>query len=450
MKPMKRIPLKIFIIVLFAGIVGILGTIVLKYDIDRISENYSGLVKESFVNKEYINDISNLLYQHQSITAEFVIAHSESESAEYFEEETLIRNEITKKLSEFGERMSGDRREQLFHKVYSNTYSYLSNSDVVTELIRQDSSSTANFYVSTTMSNFIEDINLSLDDLQELTDEEMNRAYDKMDYYIYWSRISEIVCIVCISIAVVMALSFCVRITSNLEKYKNSLEIEIGAKSRELIEHNEKIISIQANTLIGMANLIESHDGDTGEHIKRTSAYVGLLAKTARERGYCADILTDEYIEQLVKAAPMHDIGKIAISDTILKKPGRLTPEEFEIMKTHATQGGRIVRDVLENIEERAYVDIAYEVASAHHERWDGSGYPLGLARDKIPVCARIMAIADVFDALVSERCYKKAMTRDEAFRIIEESSGNHFDPVLAGMFIEKRAEVEKILDSKD
>ncbi|MDE5994400.1 MAG: HD domain-containing protein, partial [Oscillospiraceae bacterium] len=205
--------------------------------------------------------------------------------------------------------------------------------------------------------------------------------------------------------------------------------------------------AIQESTIIGMANLIESRDHDTGEHVKRTSVYVELLAKAAKQAGYLPDILTDRYIDLTVKAAPLHDIGKIAVSDSILQKPGKLTEEEFERMKAHTTAGGRIVKEVLGTIEDHEYLDIASCVAMSHHEKWNGSGYPLGLKENDIPLCARIMAVADVFDALISKRCYKEQMPMDKAFDIISESGGTHFDPELARLFVSIRSDIEKVLD---
>lgn len=199
-----------------------------------------------------------------------------------------------------------------------------------------------------------------------------------------------------------------------------------------------------------MADLIENRDQDTGEHVKRTSRYVELLTRAAQREGYCSEVLTDDYVELLIKAAPLHDIGKIAVSDTILQKPGRLTKEEFEAMKEHTTAGGRIVGEVLKGIEEKGYIDIASQVAAFHHEKWDGSGYPHGLQGEMIPLGARIMAVADVFDALVSKRCYKEPMTISEAFDVIRESAGSHFDPTLAGIFCQIRREVGEVLGTEE
>jgi response regulator RpfG family c-di-GMP phosphodiesterase len=275
----------------------------------------------------------------------------------------------------------------------------------------------------------------------------MAKSKEQMEKNIIYSNISTVVCILCIVVTVAVCLFLCEGITTRLEKYQSYLEGEIERKTGQLLAHSKRMMEIQDNTIVGMANLIENRDGDTGKHIKRTSRYVEMLARAAQKAGYCTDILTDEYIELLVKAAPMHDIGKISVPDSILKKPGKLTEEEFECIKCHAPEGGKIVRDVLSNIEEQKYIDIAAQVAAGHHEKWNGTGYPLKLKGEQIPISARIMAIADVFDALVSKRCYKEPMTAEEAFNIIEQSSGSHFDPVLAGLFISLKQDVVAVMN---
>jgi response regulator RpfG family c-di-GMP phosphodiesterase len=271
-------------------------------------------------------------------------------------------------------------------------------------------------------------------------------AKQKMLWYINISKISKSICIVLIFLSMIVCLSYCFKLTSKLSKYNDDLESEVALHTQKLKAQLEKMESLQSNTIIAMANLIETRDGETGEHVKRTSDYVRILAKAAQARGLYPDVLTDEYIDLLVKAAPVHDIGKISIPDSILKKPGRLTPEEFEVIKIHASEGGTIVHTIFGNIEDKKYVEMAATVAAAHHEKWSGEGYPYHLAGEDIPLCARIMAISDVFDALVSKRCYKDAMPVDSAFEIIRESAGSHFDPTLANIFIECRSEIEKVL----
>lgn len=298
------------------------------------------------------------------------------------------------------------------------------------------------------MSGFIDSVNTNLSKLEQLTLKEMKLAKEKMNSYIDFSRLSTTVCIIMISVTMLICLIYCVTITSHLNHYKENLEQEIEKKNLSITKHNEKMLSLQDNIIIGMANLIESRDGDTGEHIKRTSFYVNLLACAIRNKGLYTDILTDNYIELLTKAAPMHDIGKILVPDHILQKPGRLTAEEFEAIKQHSAAGGQIVRDVLGFIEEKDYIEIASDMAAYHHEKWNGSGYTEGLSQENIPLSARIMAIADVFDALVSKRCYKSAMPLEEAFAEIEKSSGTHFDPQLVTIFLGLKSEIMSYLNS--
>lgn len=197
--------------------------------------------------------------------------------------------------------------------------------------------------------------------------------------------------------------------------------------------------------IMGFATLIENRDSSTGGHVKRTTQYVKLLAEALRSRGYYPDVLTKDYMDNLLKAAPMHDIGKIAVPDAILQKPGRLTPEEYEQMKQHAVRGGQIIQESFGRMGNEQYLEIASQIARYHHEKWNGKGYPEGLMRKEIPLCARIMAIADVFDAVSENRCYRAALPLDTCFEIIQEGSGQDFDPILAEIFLELRGEIEKV-----
>lgn len=220
--------------------------------------------------------------------------------------------------------------------------------------------------------------------------------------------------------------------------YNDLVQQDIQA---ELVNNQKKISDMQNHMISGLANLIENRDMDTGEHISRTSYIVKTLSLNAKNDGVYSDVIDDHFIYLMYTLAPMHDIGKILIPDSILKKPGKLTPEEFEEMKKHATLGGSVVREVLNGVTDEEYLLFASDIATYHHERWDGTGYPNGLAQNDIPLCARIMAIADVYDALVSERCYKKAMSPSEALKIIEEESGSHFDPKLVQVFLNHKEE---------
>ena len=215
--------------------------------------------------------------------------------------------------------------------------------------------------------------------------------------------------------------------------YNDLVQQDIQA---ELVLNQERISGMQRHIISGLSNLIENRDMETGEHISRTSAYVKALAELARQDGVYTEELTDRFIALLQTLAPMHDIGKIVVSDRILKKPGKLTPEEFEEMKKHTVVGGRVVKEVLNDVTDEEYLAFASDIAMYHHEWWDGTGYPSKLKGSEIPLSARIMAIADVYDALISERCYKKAMPPEEAFEIIKEEAGTHFDPLLAEVFL--------------
>ena len=211
-------------------------------------------------------------------------------------------------------------------------------------------------------------------------------------------------------------------------------------------QENPSILELEhyhSEMVMGFATLVENKDGSTGGHIKRTTMYVKLLAEELRTRKQYSNILTKDYVKNLLMAAPMHDIGKISVPDVILQKPGKLTPEEFDIMKTHASQGGKIVQETFANLGNEQYSQMAYQVAKYHHEKWNGKGYPEGLKGTEIPLCARIMAIADVFDAVSEKRCYRDAMPLEQCFEIIEKGKGEDFDPLIVDVFMSIRAKVE-------
>ena len=206
-----------------------------------------------------------------------------------------------------------------------------------------------------------------------------------------------------------------------------------------------QIRSYHEEMIMGFATLVENKDGSTGGHIKRTSDYVQLLVEELRKRGYYKEQLTKDYVNDLYLAAPMHDVGKISIPDAILQKPGKLTAEEFELMKQHTQKGGEIIEETFGHLGDQSYTKMAYQVAKYHHEKWNGKGYPQGLEGEEIPLCARIMAVADVFDAISEKRCYRDAMSMDKCFEIIAEGSGTDFDPLIADTFLNIRNKVELI-----
>ena len=210
-----------------------------------------------------------------------------------------------------------------------------------------------------------------------------------------------------------------------------------------LLSKEAKLNHFHKEMVMGFATLVENKDGSTGGHIKRTTTYVKLLAEELRDRGIYQEELTDEYLENLYKAAPMHDIGKIAVPDVVLQKPGRLTEEEFRIIQEHTLRGGEIIKETFGHLENEQYTQMAYEVARHHHEKWNGKGYPDGLKRKEIPLCARIMAIADVFDAVSEKRCYREAMPLEQCFEIIADGSGQAFEPLLVEVFLDIRDKIE-------
>ena len=205
---------------------------------------------------------------------------------------------------------------------------------------------------------------------------------------------------------------------------------------REIMKQNELISTMQDEIILDFAEMVEARDKCTGDHIKKTSYYVRVIAEELRREGKFEDTLNDEYVSKLVRSAPLHDVGKIKISDLILNKPGRLTDEEFELMKTHTTAGYEILTKTSGVALSTGYLKEAIEMAHYHHERWDGTGYPTGLKGGDIPLSARIMAVADVFDALVSQRSYKKPYSYQKAVAIITEESGTHFDPAVVEAFL--------------
>ena len=171
--------------------------------------------------------------------------------------------------------------------------------------------------------------------------------------------------------------------------------------------------------MLVLADMVENRDGSTGDHVRKTAAYVGVTARKMKELGYYKDQLSEQFIDDIVRSAPLHDIGKIAIPDAVLNKPGKLDDEEFEIMKTHAAKGRLVIEQVIASMPDADYLEEAKNVAGYHHEKWNGKGYPEGLAGEDIPLAARIMAVADVFDALVSKRCYKDAFAYDTALDMV-------------------------------
>ncbi len=209
----------------------------------------------------------------------------------------------------------------------------------------------------------------------------------------------------------------------------------IKTQHDNILNTNEQLLKTQGATIFALAYQAELRDQETGKHLERTSQYVKLLAEELSALQKYNKYLNPEYIADLIKSAPLHDIGKVAIPDSILRKTDKLTKEEFDIIKKHCEYGTKVLLIADEKLNFQSYLSIAIQIVGSHHEQWDGNGYPLGLQGEDIPLSARIMAIADVYDALRSNRCYKKEFSHEETCKIIKEKKGVHFDPEIVDLF---------------
>ncbi len=227
---------------------------------------------------------------------------------------------------------------------------------------------------------------------------------------------------------------------TNERNYAKKLERDVNLQTN-------RILDMQNQMIISFAKLVENRDAVTGKHLERTRSYVLVIGMMLLKNDEYTETINYQWVETLSKVAPLHDIGKVAIADGILNKPGKLTPEEFDMMKKHTVYGAQILETTLKNCVDDAYYRMACEVARSHHERWDGRGYPDGLAGEQIPLSARIMAVADVFDALVTRRPYKPPFDTETAFQLIQEESASHFDPLVVKAFLDTKDMVIKIAE---
>ncbi|MBI4827906.1 MAG: response regulator [Nitrospinae bacterium] len=220
--------------------------------------------------------------------------------------------------------------------------------------------------------------------------------------------------------------------------YQRNLELKVA-------EQLDEISAGQLAIIFAMAKLSESRDPETGEHLERMCEYCRVLCVQLSRLPDYAKIITGQFITNMYSAAPLHDIGKVAIPDRILQKPGKLTAEEFEIMKYHTVAGAKTLRGVDARHPGNLYVSLGIEIAESHHEKWDGSGYPCGLAGERIPLPGRILALGDVYDALTSRRCYKEAFSHEQSRAIILEGKGTHFDPHVVDAFLARENEFQQV-----
>jgi putative two-component system response regulator len=232
-----------------------------------------------------------------------------------------------------------------------------------------------------------------------------------------------------------------------MNRIKTHLDVDelIRERTLQLHEKTVQLQLLQNGIVFVLADMVENRDHGTGGHVERTTTYIKILLEAMIARGVHNVDLEKIDLDLLISSARLHDVGKISISDIILNKPGKLTDEEFELMKTHSAEGERIIDQIITRTENVEFLHNAKLFAGYHHERWDGKGYPHGTSGEDIPLQGRIMAIADVYDALVSERPYKKPFTAEEAVSIIMENSGKQFDPTIADVFYEVREQFKAV-----
>lgn len=433
---MRGMTKRIFMAVIFTAIVSFACFLLILTETEKITKNYNALIDGYIENRKLMSEISQDMYNIQAQVASHVV-NTEQNKNDYYESRISVLNtEIQSLFGEFEDRIEDEEEKELFRKVTNSYNGFVTQIEIALKFSREGAAKSAEYYVCTVMDEYLEDTNDAFDTYYQRTKENVMLAKEDMQREMSYVRRERNVIALVIGVALIACL---------LVVYRSGRKI-VNKQMMESDENNHRIMDMQYKTIVGMANLIESRDGETGEHVKRTSAYAGMIAEELSKEGAYQDDITISYMENLWKAAPLHDIGKIMVSDSILQKPGRLTEQEFDKMKLHASEGGKIIDETLGAIDDKAYLDMAHDVAHYHHEKWDGSGYPEGLKGEEIPLCARIMAVADVFDALISKRCYKEAMSVDKAYEIIRESSGSHFDPVVAGAFLKIRPRVEEYL----
>jgi len=231
-----------------------------------------------------------------------------------------------------------------------------------------------------------------------------------------------------------------------------AMQVELAVYNQNLQrlvrEQVREISQSQLSTIHALSELLETRDYETGEHTERTREFCRILARAARADPNYAPLITDEFVEHIHQAAPLHDIGKFGIADDILLKPGKLTDPEFEIIKSHTTIGATTLQKAHDRHPKNAFLRMGIAIARSHHEKWDGSGYPDGLAGEDIPLSARIMAVADVYDALRAERRYKQAFSHEKSVEIITDSSGTHFDPILVEAFLREAESFARVWEA--
>ena len=411
----------------------------LAFDGFLLYENHQAKIKYETIIYEYIpheEDYFNLsknMYKMQSLALAQIVSKDQEHSQKYLTEIEELNKSIHKTLTTYASFSQDTEEQALLQKLYSTYVDYCTQQKTLAELSKENSLENAYNYVNNVMETKLNEINSILDDINEI----IHQNIDKSKETLARSNVSSHILIVFISL---FSISLIALLVTAFRRLSTRLVSHIDL---EMANREQQIIQMQSKTIEGMAELVESRDGETGAHVRNTAFFVELIAKKLAEDSPYKHILTPEYISLLKRYAPLHDVGKIVISDTILLKPARLTKDEFELMKQHTVEGGHIIDSILSDIETPEHVQIAHDIAVYHHEKWDGTGYPSHLSGQDIPLCARIMSVADVFDALISKRCYKDAFTLKDAYQIIREAEGTQFDPNIVKAFFSAQTRIE-------
>ncbi len=427
---------KLLMVIIIICIVNLAFDVFLYRSLSTLRKDYETILNTYASKEEDMSRLTKLMYEMQAKVSAQIIKKDEESFQANSETINELHNEIVHVFNHYDALITDKDEYDLYHLVYSGYIGYKEQVELVENFSGSDSIETAHYYVDTIMSNNLEEMNKNLTALYEMTEGDIQRIQDDMDAnQRFTSLVTMMFGILMIAVVIALLIAF-IRLSGRIfTKFTNEQRI-----------HKEAIIHMQSKTIEGMAGLVESRDGETGLHVKNTAYYVEIIARKMAESEKYKEILIPEYIDLLKRFSPLHDIGKIVVSDTILLKPGRLSEEEFEKMKLHTVEGGSIIESILGDIETPENVKIARDIAACHHEKWDGSGYPSGLSGTDIPLPARIMSVADVFDALISKRCYKKAFPVETAFEMISEARGTQFDPDVVAAFLELRPEIEAYL----
>ncbi|MCR5691378.1 MAG: HD domain-containing protein [Eubacterium sp.] len=428
----------ILVLILSLSSLAILFYIFRRYD--QVINQYDHLINTQMQNRQHMTKISENMYRMQNTMLNHLMEEKKDldqpggDSYKILIEQ--IELETTDEINKFARLQDDPEDKERVHQLGNHFQTMVSQCQVVFFLDEKEKNDIGKYYVQNVMKEHLEKASRVLQDMDKEIFVETREASMEVERSNKEIKVARNISF----FLLIFIIAICLALVA-----KNGFRI-VSAQDEEEKKHQAHVMHMQNQVIYGMANLIESRDGTTGQHVKRTSRYVKMITEKLREMGYYREEIDDLFLENIYKAAPLHDIGKIRVSDTILLKPGKLTPEEYDQMKRHTTEGVLVFDQTIGAMEDKKYVELVHDVVGGHHEKWDGSGYPEGKKGEEIPLAARIMAVADVFDALVSKRCYKEAFSVEEAYDIIQKDSGKHFDPKLVEAFVALRPEVEDYL----